>query len=494
MQYIASHSIVCNAPRARVYALIRRSSEWPAIFEPCEAVKVLESGDGFEHIEITARVNGTPMTWQSRRRFQPEVFGIESTLVRPMKLVRAMTTSWRVAQINNEQCLLILEHDYDLDDEIAAQVEGVATLREAERFIATAIDANSRTELGNIKQAVERLAIAQSVPLDRSASHSVVCAASADSVYAVIRDTANWPRIFDACLSAMRIEGEGNEELVRIEALQDGQRVGWNTQRRYFDAIHRIDYHLPVPMPFLESMQGQWRVVPLAAGRCLLTVNRSWRLLADVRGIRDGVDTVAQASAIVDKFVNENAQAEMHAIRAFVERCSDAFTSFTTSYHLPYAPDAVYRVLADAARWPEVLPHCESLQMVYDDAQYQEFLMRVRTPRGIETFRSIRRCNPDELSIHYFQPEPPAVLRTHHGSWQVKSAPGGSQVIAQHNIQLNSGACLAAFGDADVRLHKRRIKELVVANSGTTIEACKRWVEAREGVAAAPAEPREVLA
>jgi aromatase len=276
--------------------------------------------------------------------------------------------------------------------------------------------------------------------------------------------------------------------------MQDGRRVSWNTQRRYFDAIHRIDYHLPVPMPFLESMNGQWRVVPVRPGHCLLTVNRSWRLLADVGGIREGVNTVAQASAIVDAFVNENAQTEMQAIRAFVEGGGDAFTSFTTSYRLPHPPDEVYRVLADAAHWPEVLPHCESLKMVYDDAQYQEFLMRVRTPRGVETFRSIRRCNPDELSIHYFQPEPPAVLRTHHGSWQVKSAPGGgSEVFSHHDIQLNRDACVAAFGDADVRLHKRRIKELVIANSGTTSEACKRWLEARQGGAAAPAELREAL-
>src|SRR4051794_30847456 len=168
MRYNASHSVVCNAPRARVYALISRSSDWPAIFEPCEAVNVLEAGDGFEQIEITARVNGTPMTWQSRRRFLPDVFGIESTLVRPMKLVRAMTTSWRVAHINNEQCLLILEHEYDLDEEIAGQVDGVNTRREAERFIDTAIDTNSRTELGNIKQAVERPATGQDVPLNRS--------------------------------------------------------------------------------------------------------------------------------------------------------------------------------------------------------------------------------------------------------------------------------------------------------------------------------------
>jgi hypothetical protein len=86
------------------------------------------------------------------------------------------------------------------------------------------------------------------------------------------------------------------------------------------------------------------------------------------------------------------------------------------------------------------------------------------------------------------------VLRTHHGSWQVKSAPGGSRVIAQHSIQLNRDACEAAFGETDIRLHKQRIKELVTLNSGTTIEACTRWIAARQSAVTAPAEPHEAVA
>lgn len=483
MQFTTSHSIVCNAPRAEVYRLIRSSRDWPEVFEPCEAVDVLEESTDSERIEITARVNGTSMTWQSQRRFLPQVFGIDSRLVRPMKLVRAMNASWRVAHVNSEQCLLILDHEYDLDDQVDGQVPGVSTRTEAARFIESAIDANSRTELGNIKHAAERRAPARHVPLDHSAAHSVVCNASAQSVYAVIRDTSCWPRIFDACLGATRLEGDAREELVRIEAVQDGQRVAWNTHRRYFDAIHRIDYHLPVPMPFLASMHGQWRVVPLAAGRCLLTVNRSWRLLEDVSGIREGVTSVLQASALVDRFVNDNAQAEMHAIRCFVEGRSDSTTTFSATYHLPHGPDAVYALLADAAGWPGVLPHCESLQMVYDDSRYQEFLMRVRTPLGIETVRSVRHCSADELSIAYFQPEPPSVLRTHHGSWQVRSAAGGAQVIASHTIQVNGDACAAAFGDVDSSLHRRRLKELIGAHGGALVDACAKRLESQAGVA-----------
>ena len=66
-----------------------------------------------------------------------------------------------------------------------------------------------------------------------------------------------------------------------------------------------------------------------------------------------------------------------------------------------------------------------------------------------------------------------ALQRTHHGSWHVKSAPGGAEVIAQHSVELDVGACVAAFGDADVVLHKKRIKELLAANSGRTVAALR---------------------
>ena len=483
MSITASHSIVCNAPRATVFALIRDSARWPAVFEPCLSVEVLEAAPNFERIKLTALVGGVAMTWESRRHFSPEACAIDSTLSPPMPLVRAMTTSWRVAQINTEQCLLVLEHCYEMDEETAGKVAGVDSAEQARRFIAAAIDTNSTTELGNIKAAVEGAnASADQVALDQRSSISVVCEAPAASVYAVIRDTANWPRIFDACVKVTRLGGEGIEELVRIEAMQEGHLVAWNTQRTYHDEIKRIDYHLPVPMPFLESMQGQWRVVALGAERCLLSVDRQWRLLGDVRGIRAGVETVAQASAIFDAFVNENARAEMQAIRSYVEGGNAAFASYTNRWLLPCEPDAVYALLADVSAWPERLPHCKALEIAYDDGHYQEFSMQVETPRGVETFRSIRRCSAESLTITYFQPEPPAVLRTHHGSWHVKSAPGGAEVIAQHSVELDVGACVAAFGDADVVLHKKRIKELLAANSGRTVAALRAQLGAAPAV------------
>jgi ribosome-associated toxin RatA of RatAB toxin-antitoxin module len=476
VRYHASHQVTCDVPASQVYDLVRASSRWPALLEPCEEVRVLESGADFELIEISARVGGELMTWRSRRHFTPAAYGVDTDIIQPMKLVKAMTTTWRVVELNCQQSVLLLEHFYDLCGDVAGQVAGVETEADAVGFISRAIDANSSVELGNMKEAAERAA-AGTGQRDYHLRHSVICAAPADTVYELIRYTTHWPRVIDACLSAVPAGSDGTGEIVRIDAMQEGQVVSWETRRQYFDDIRRIDYTLPVPMPFVESMSGQWRVIALGSGKSLLTVDRSWRMLADVSGIRAGISTVDEAAALVRNFVDGNASAEMAAFRAFVEDKTDHLTSVVTRVPVRAPAGEVYSALANVCAWPGILPHCESLDVTYDDGRYQEFLMRVETPAGTEAFRSVRACDPDTLSINYFQPEPPGTMRQHHGSWRVRATEGGSEVIAKHTALLNTGACESAFGTADLQEQKSRVRALLDRNSWMTAEAIARLLE-----------------
>ena len=476
MRYHASHQVTCDVPASQVYDLVRDSSRWPALLEPCERVRVLESGADFELIEISARVGGELMTWQSRRRFTPAVYGVDADIIQPMKLVKAMITTWRIVELDSQRSVLLLEHSYDLCDDVANQVAGVETEADAADFIRRAIDANSSTELGNMKRAAEQ-ARAESGKRDYHLRHSVICAAPADAVYELIRYTAHWPRVIDACLSAVPVGRDGAGEIVRIEAVQDGQVVAWETKREYLDDIRRIDYTLPVPMPFVESMQGQWRVVPLDSSKSLLTVDRSWRMLPDVSGIRAGVGTVDEAAVLVRNYVDGNASMEMAAFRAFAEDKTDQLTSVITRLPIRAPAGEVYAALADVSSWPALLPHCESLDVTYDDGRYQEFLMRVETLAGTEEFRSVRVCDADTLSISYFQPDPPGTLRQHRGSWHVRGAGGGSEVVAKHTALLSTSACESAFGTTDLREQKSRVRALLDRNSRMTVEAIARLLE-----------------
>lgn len=490
--YTESHAIVCNASAERVYEIIRDSDGWPRIFEPCRQVRALARDGSGEHIEVTALVHGRPTTWQSRRRFLPQVYGIESTMLVPMPLVSSMATSWRVVQFNQQQCLLVLEHVWTLASVIAGVAEGVHDAAQACAHVRSAIDVNSRVELGNIKAAAEAAVPASPVPLEGHARHAVVCQADADTVYALIRHPSQWPGLFEACVSAQQVQSTPEGEIVRIEALQDGQRVTWNTRRRYFDAIRRIDYDLPVPMPFLSAMSGQWRVVPLAVGQCLLTVDRHWTLVPDVHGIREGVDTVVQAAAIVERYVQDNAHSEMLAIQARVGRQARARMQFTSRVHLPHAPHAVYALLADAAGWPDLLPHCLAVDIAYDDGEYQEFTMTIGGAHGHETFRSIRRCDSQALTVQYFQPSPPKVLRQHHGQWQLRSAPGGCEALVTHDIVLDEVVCDATFGAAEPRAHAECVRGLIERNSHATLQACAARLAQQATATAAETAPGQV--
>jgi len=472
MKRTQANSVVCNASQATVYSLICNSQQWPQLFEPCIAVETLACNENEEQIRVTALVGGEQMTWESRRVFRKEIFGIDSTIVKPMLFVKKMTTTWRVIALNQIQSLIVLEHDYTLVDDIPCEIDEITTREQAAAFVANAIDANSIKELGNIRDALQK---PHSV-VKRSTSHSIICEASVKAVYGIVADVSNWPKIFDACISAVVQERLGNTERVRIEARQNGQVVGWDTQRNYFDDIKRIDFFLPVPMPFLKEMSGQWRVVPLGERRCILNVTRDFTLLDDISGIREDISTHEQASDLINRFIDENAGGEILAVKEFAEKADITLSSFTTHYSLPYAPEEIYSLLSDIHHWPTVLPHCNDVDVIYEDAKYQEFVMEITGAGGSEHFRSIRQCDRDSQTISYFQPEPPAMLKSHSGCWRVRASGSGTELIAEHSVHIDPERCGVLFSDNDIQRNKQRIKALIMKNSQTTVDAFCHWL------------------
>lgn len=477
MSLTQSHSIVCNSSREAIYSVISDSSHWPECFEPCISVEVIKRDNSDEHIRITARVGGTPMTWESRRKFLREIFGIDTEVLKPMPLVKRMNTIWRVISVNSCQCVLVLEHEYEIIDKIGDEVVGVTTREQAECFVANAIHENSTIELKNIRDAAKLSIDDICLLADRSTSHSIVCHSRANEVYQLITDVSNWPLIFENCVSASELSRNDNNVLIKIEALQNGRLVSWETSRTYYENIFRIDFSLPVPMPFMKYMRGQWRVIPIDNRRSVLHVTRHFALTDKIDGIRDDVKTLFDAEAMVMKFIEENSKAELRAIQAFTEYAEATFATFKESFTLPYAPEEVYSVLNDITLWPKVLPHCESLDVLYNDSENQEFIMRVKTPLGSESFRSIRTCKSDDLSISYFQPKPPEVLKTHYGNWVVKATREGSEIVSEHTVRVNQHRCKELFGGDDLKINKQRIKQLILSNSKATVDACGTWLE-----------------
>lgn len=314
--------------------------------------------------------------------------------------------------------------------------------------------------------------------------HSMICHASVEAVYQIISDTARWPDLFESCVRTEVLEKGDDYQLVRITARENEREMTWDTHRTFLPDVSGIDFYLPIPMPLLTDMQGRWRVVPLDGGGSLLFVERSFAVKEDVTGLVDGVTTPEEAVDFMMKFIERNGWKEMIAIKNLVEgqdRQEDELSfSFESSRLLPFPAADIYTLLADAANWSSLLPHCQAVDMLYDDASNQEFIMEVTTAYGSERIRSIRRCRRDVLTIEYFQPEPPSVMSRHGGRWALNSVSGGTEVVARHEFQLNPDACRHVFGDGDIASYKKRLHHALEKNSLTTIESCERRLAGRE--------------
>ncbi|MCE1644807.1 SRPBCC family protein, partial [Enterobacter hormaechei] len=127
---------------------------------------------------------------------------------------------------NSQQCVLLLEHLYDLESEVAGLIDGVETIEQAHQFISKAIDTNSVKELNNIKNIVESTEGSEKV-LTGTITHSVVCEVPAQQVYTLVKDVSCWTGIFSFCDGAEVLKRSGNEELVEIKTKQNNKAVSW---------------------------------------------------------------------------------------------------------------------------------------------------------------------------------------------------------------------------------------------------------------------------
>jgi aromatase len=150
------HSILCHAPTNAVYGIISNSARWPDIFEPCLNVESLEKKDGYEVIRVTAEVNQVEMQWVSHRVLNEEIYGIDFETNPPLPLLKSMQGRWRVVPIQEGECLLFLEHNFEVKDDVTGIVEGVATPEQAVDFMMQALHRNTIKELNSIKKLAEQ--------------------------------------------------------------------------------------------------------------------------------------------------------------------------------------------------------------------------------------------------------------------------------------------------------------------------------------------------
>ncbi len=301
--------------------------------------------------------------------------------------------------------------------------------------------------------------------------HETPVAAPAGVVYGLLADTTRWPLYFPPNVHVDRLEFDGRRERLRMWATANGQVKTWTSRRELDAAARRIEFRQEVPARPLTSMSGTWTVEPVDAGNCLLTLGHDFTVAddrpADVRWVARATDTNSRAEL-----------ANLAVLAARWEELDALVLSFEDAVEVDAPPERVYAFLADAARWPERLPHVAGLDLVEDTPGVQVMTMRTRTADGAaHTTESVRVCFPDACRIVYKQTLTPALMSAHTGEWTVAQGPAGTTVAtSRHRVVLRPEAVGRVLGEgADLAAARRYVREALGRNSTATLEHAARY-------------------
>jgi long-chain acyl-CoA synthetase len=136
----------------RVFDLIISVDHWPAIFPTCKSATVLDKGEDWMRIELTAYVGGGEHTARSQRRLFRSEGRIDFEQESPLPPLVAVSGSWRILPEPGFGCRVVLSRDCT----VGTGGDRFASAREAEQWIRQVLDASSREELRALKAACER--------------------------------------------------------------------------------------------------------------------------------------------------------------------------------------------------------------------------------------------------------------------------------------------------------------------------------------------------
>ncbi len=238
------------APVETVYGIIEQAARWPRYFTPTVHVEREGLDPATERLRIWATGNGVLRNWTSIRVLEPERGRVSFRQEVSRPPVRSMSGTWTARQGAGGLVRLTLEHDF----------EAVGDDPDSVAWIARGTEANSVTELENVK----RIAEGRDGLSDREFSFedSLLVRGPGEAVYAFLYDAARWPqRLPHVARLDLREEDEGLQLMTMWTKAKDGSTHGTESARVCFPG-QRIVYKQTVTPALIAAHTGEWLVEP----------------------------------------------------------------------------------------------------------------------------------------------------------------------------------------------------------------------------------------
>ncbi|WP_330305235.1 MULTISPECIES: aromatase/cyclase [unclassified Streptomyces] len=305
----------------------------------------------------------------------------------------------------------------------------------------------------------------------REVEHEITVSAPAATVYRLIADVDNWPRIYPRTVYAEQVPEAGGQELVRIWATTETSFEHW-TALRTLDPEHlRITFRPTGFGPPLASMDGGWVIEPLSPAESRVRLLHAFSV----------VDNDPGELKRIDSAVDRNSRTELADLKKSVEEAylAEEFTfSFEDTARIAGSAEDVYDFVNEAQLWAERLPHVTEVRLDEDKPGLQTLETVTRAPDGsTQLTRSHRVCLPHR-AIAYRQVTLPALLSLHTGSWTFEETATGVAASARHTVVLNTANITAILGpDATVTDARAYVRDALGGAGRAVLAHAKRYAE-----------------
>jgi len=305
----------------------------------------------------------------------------------------------------------------------------------------------------------------------REVEHEITTAAPPESVYRLLADVTEWPRIFEPTIYVEQVEAGDRTERIRIWATANGAAKSWTSRRDLDPAARRIAFRQEVSSPPVAEMNGTWVIEPAGAGGSRIRLLHGYRAIGDDPAALDWID----------RAVDRNSRLELAALKSNVElahAAADLTFSFEDTVRVHGSVKDVYDFVNEAGRWTERLPHVARVSLTEDTPGLQTLEMDTRAKDGsTHTTKSHRVCLPPHR-IAYKQVTLPALMLLHTGVWTFLESGDAVEATSQHTVVLNTANIAKVLGEqatvADARAY---VRAALGTNSRATLGYAKRYAE-----------------
>jgi aromatase len=312
-----------------------------------------------------------------------------------------------------------------------------------------------------------------SQPGRREVEHEIKVQASAEVVYQLIAEVANWPQIFPPSVHVEYLERNGSQERIQIWATANGEVKTWISRRELNPATRRVEFRQERSTPPVAAMGGTWIIEPISDGESHVLLRHDYR----------AQDDDPAKLAWIDQAVDRNSQSELAALKTNVELASSSaqlLLTFADSVRIDGSVKDVYGFINEAQRWSERLPHVARVSLQEDTPGLQLLEMDTRTKNGsVHTTKSVRVTFPHER-IAYKQIQVPALMTLHNGLWTFEETGGGVTASSRHTVAINEANIASVLGaDAGVEEARTFVRDALSTNSLATLRHARDYAEGR---------------